>query len=102
MVIHMSLSPRIEFPYDFSNADKVYHILAYLWLSTLPLFAFLTPKAAFAGTIGMIPMGIGLEFAQAYVPGRCFSLADMTANCLGVMMGIWLARYAKRLYFSRA
>ena len=102
MVIHLSLSPKIEFPYDFNNADKVYHILAYLWLSALPFFAFLTPKAALAGTLSMVPLGIGLEFAQHYVPGRCFSVADLAANCLGVMAGIWLARSAKRFHFGRA
>jgi VanZ family protein len=101
MVVYLSLSPGIEFPYDFNHADKVYHILAYLWLSALPFFAFLTPKAALAGTLGMIPLGIGLELAQHCVPGRSLSLGDMAANCLGVMMGIWLARTAKRLHFSR-
>jgi VanZ family protein len=102
MVVYLSLSPRIEFPYDFNNADKVYHTLAYLWLSALPFFAFLKPEAALIGALSMIPLGICLELAQHYVPGRSLSLADMAANCLGVMMGIWLARYAKRLRFSRA
>ena len=101
MVIYLSLSPRIEFPYDFDNADKVYHTLAYLWLSALPFFAFLKPKAALVGTLSMIPLGIGLELAQHCVPGRSLSLADMAANCLGVVVGIWLARTAKRLHFSR-
>ncbi|MCF8128018.1 MAG: VanZ family protein [Deltaproteobacteria bacterium] len=98
-VIYLSLTPRIDFPYDFSNADKVYHMLAYLWLAVLPFFAFPSPKAALAGTIGMIPLGAGLEIAQHYVPGRSFSLADMAANALGVFLGLWLARYAKRLRF---
>jgi VanZ family protein len=100
-VIYLSLTPRIEFPYDFNNADKVYHMLAYLWLAVLPFFAFPSPKAALAGTIGMIPLGAGLEIAQYYVPGRSFSLADMAANALGVFLGIWLARYAKRFRFSQ-
>lgn len=101
LVVYLSLVPRIEFPYDFINADKVYHVLAYLWLSVLPFFAFRKPKAALAGTFGMIPLGMVLELAQYYVPGRSFSLLDMAANCLGVMLGIWLARYAKHLHFRR-
>ncbi len=101
-VVYLSLSPRIELPYDFDNADKVYHMLAYLWLAALPFFAFLNPKEALVATLSMIPLGIGLEIAQYYVPGRLFSLADMAANCLGVILGIWLARYAKRLHFSRS
>ncbi len=101
-VVYLSLSPRVEFPYDFDYADKVYHMLAYFWLSALPFFAFRRPKAALTGTLLMIPLGVALEFLQRYVPGRFFSPADMGANCLGVMVGMWLARFGKRLHFSRA
>ena len=101
-VIYLSLSPRLEIPYDFINADKIVHLLSYLWLAALPFFAFQVPKTALAGALCMVPLGAGLEFVQHYVPGRCFSVADMVANCLGVMMGIWLARSAKRFHFGRA
>ena len=101
LVIYLSLSPKLEIPYDFNNADKVAHLLAYLWLAALPFFAFLTPKSALVGASCMVPLGIGLEFAQSYVPGRCFSVADMTANCLGVILGIGLVRSVKRFHFRR-
>lgn len=101
-VIYLSLSPSLEISYGFINADKIVHLLAYLWLAALPFFAFPVPKGALAGALCMVPMGVGLEFAQAYVPGRCFSVADMMANCLGVMVGIWLARSAKSFHFGRA
>ena len=100
-VVCLSLSPTLEMPCDSYNADKVAHLLAYLWLAALPFFAFLTPKSALAGALCMVPLGIGLEFAQHYVPGRSFSVADMAADCLGVMLGIWLARTAKRFHFRR-
>ena len=102
MVVYLSLLPKIEIPCAFDNADKVYHMLAYLWLSALPFFAFLRPKAALAGTLSMIPLGVGLEFLQQYVQGRSLSLADMGANGLGVMMGMCLARYAKHRHFLRS
>ena len=96
MVIWLSLIPGIELPCNFLNADKFYHMLAYLWLSALPFFAFSRPGGALTGALSMIFLGIGLEFVQAHVPGRSFSVPDMAANCLGVMLGIWLARYARR------
>lgn len=102
VVICLSLSPGLELPYDFSNADKVYHMLAYLWLSALPFFAFSKTERSFIGALSMIPLGIGLEFVQFYVPGRSFSVADMAANCLGVILGIWLARYIKRNHLRPA
>ena len=102
MVIYLSLYPSLEIPYDFIDADKIAHLLAYLWLAALPFFAFITSKAALAGALSMVPLSMGLEIAQHYVPGRCFSVADMVANCLGVMIGIWLARSAKRFHIGRS
>lgn len=102
MVIYLSLYPRLEIPYGFIDADKIGHLLAYLWLSALPFFAFQVPKTALVGALSMLPLSIGLEFAQHYVPGRCFSVADLVANGLGVMMGIWLARSCRRFLFGRA
>jgi VanZ family protein len=102
IVIYLSLYPSLEIPYDFMDADKIVHFLAYLWLAALPFFAFQVPKTALAGALCMLPLSTGLEIAQHYVPGRCFSVADLVANCLGVMMGIWLARAVKRFHFGRA
>ena len=95
-VIWLSLTPEIEFSCDFVNADKVYHMLAYLWLSALPFFVFSRPGGALTGALTMIFLGIALEFVQAHVPGRSFSVADMAANSLGVILGIWLGRYMRR------
>jgi VanZ family protein len=102
MVIYLSLYPSLEIPYDFIDADKIVHLLAYLWLAALPFFAFQVPKTALSSALCMVPLSIGLEIAQYYVPGRCFSVADLVANCLGVMIGIWLARSSKRFLFGRA
>jgi len=90
------LTPRIEIPYQFSGADKLAHCLAYAWLAILPFFGFARMGTAFTGAFSMVPLGIGLEFAQKYVPGRDFSVADMIANGAGVALGIVVARYASK------
>lgn len=95
-VIYGSLTPKFEFPYTFDYADKVYHMLSYLWLSALPFFAFTRIEAVLTGALAMIPLGIGLEFVQAYVPGRSFSVLDMAADCMGVLLGMWLAPRVQR------
>ncbi|EFK11052.1 VanZ-like protein [delta proteobacterium NaphS2] len=101
-VIWLSLTPGLDLPCDFVNADKVYHMLAYLWLSALPFFAFSRSGGALTAALAMIFLGIGLEFVQAYVPGRSFSVADMAANSLGVILGIWLGRYMTRKHLLLA
>ena len=96
LVSYLSLIPRIQIPYEFSGADKLGHFLAYLWLGILPFFGFARLRVAFTGALLMILLGVGLEFVQSYVPGRNFSVADMAANCAGVVSGIFLAKQIKK------
>jgi len=61
-------------------------------------------RAALTEAFLMVPLGIGLEFAQRHVPGRDFSIADMIADSVGVALGIVVARYVvtKRPRFCKA
>lgn len=83
----LSLTPRLELPVDFFQADKVCHFLAYLWLGGLPALAFRTRRAALSAAVAMIPLGLALDAAQAFVPGRMPSLGDALANGLGALAG---------------
>jgi glycopeptide antibiotics resistance protein len=87
-VSYLSLIPQAEFLSYFRWSDKLYHFLAYVWLSFLPFFGFADTKNALKWSLSMILLGIGLEFAQSFVPGRLFSLWDMIANSLGAITGI--------------
>ena len=103
LVSYLSLTPHIQIPYEFNGADKLGHFLAYLWLGILPFFGFARLRVAFTGALLMILLGVGLEFAQSYVPGRNFSVADMAADCAGVVSGIFLGKQTKkRPYFRKA
>ncbi|RPH51538.1 MAG: VanZ family protein [Desulfobacteraceae bacterium] len=87
VVIFCSLLPRVEFPVDFWNADKLYHLIAYCWLSILPLVGYSERKFAMKASLSMIFLGIFLETGQLYVPGRTFSVVDISMNTLGVILG---------------
>lgn len=88
-VSYLSLIPQVEFPFYFRCSDKLYHFLAYFWLSVLPFFGLANAKKSLAWALLMILLGIALEFAQAFVPGRLFSIWDMIANSLGASAGIF-------------
>ena len=88
-VSYLSIMPQVEFPFYFRWSDKLYHFLSYSWLSVLRFFGFSNAKKALAWALLMILLGIGLEFAQGFVPGRFFSIWDMIANSLGVSAGIF-------------
>ena len=95
LVVFLSLTPKIEIPLGFRDSDKIAHFVAYIWLSVLPFFAF-SPPAALRRALFMVPLGIGLEFAQTMIPGRFFSFGDILANIAGIALGIWMARSLKR------
>jgi hypothetical protein len=100
MVCYLSLEPRVEFPISFRWADVVYHFCAYLWLSFLPFIGFRGVRGAWISALLMIPLGIGLEFGQHFVPARVFSIMDMAANSCGVMAGIVCGLYLRSTFMS--
>jgi len=102
LVVCLSLTPRMEIPYHFSGADKLAHFAAYTWLAMLPFFGFAGRRTALTGALLMALLGIGLECAQCYVPGREFSFFDILANSAGVTIGIVVTGYIKtrRLHFQ--
>jgi hypothetical protein len=96
-VCYLSLSPQIAFPVDFTYADKAYHGIAYAWLSFLPFFGVRRIKISLVCALLMIPLGIGLEFGQGFVPGRFVSAGDGAVNVLGVVLGILFGTTFKTL-----
>ena len=90
--------PQVETPIDFSHSDKAWHALAYIWLSFLPYVGFEHKKMALSGSLLMIALGIGLEFGQYFIPEREFSISDIMANNLGVILGIVFGMTLRRFY----
>jgi VanZ family protein len=101
LVSYLSLIPQTALPHTFIGADKIAHFLAYFWLSLLPFFGFKEIRHAVFAAVWMIGLGIGLEFAQAWVPGRQPSLFDTIANSTGVLLGILLMRHVMRARLKR-
>ena len=97
IVAFYSLIPRMEFPVDFWNADKLYHCAAYSWLAVLPVMGFTIRRTALLAALSMIILGVLLEIGQYYVPGRLFSFLDITSNTVGVFLGIICGNYMRKL-----
>ena len=95
-VVFLSLVPRVELPVDFWNADKLYHCAAYGWLALLPVMGFADRRTALYAALSAILLGMLLEVGQYFVPGRMFSVPDILANMLGVILGIFLGRFIRK------
>jgi VanZ family protein len=88
LVVYLSLTPSpVEFPVE--EGDRYEHALAYATL--MFWFAHLHDgfRARVGLALGLIALGVGLEFVQRMTGYRSFQLADMLADAVGVGIG-WL------------
>lgn len=69
------------------GSDKLWHWAGYLLLALpIPFLVGGRTRVWAAGAV-LVAYGIALEFAQEFVPGRSFEVADMVANSAGVLSG---------------
>jgi VanZ family protein len=79
-------------PLGLLGMDKWLHALAYAALAGTVALA-LAPRAGTARVVVLavivsVAYGVGIEFAQAPLPERSFSVADMAADAVGVGVGV--------------
>jgi VanZ family protein len=91
VVLVLTLMPGEAIPnVPIFGIDKLVHFFIFGTLNLLMLIAFKKQetkeylKICFFSSIGY---GILIEFIQPFVPGRTFSIYDMIANTIGVILG---------------
>jgi len=87
LLIYLSLTPNPpEIPVE--QGDKLGHVMAYavsmLWWAQL-YFARKRWRAA----VGLLALGVGLEYVQGWTGYRTFDYVDMATNLVGIAIG-WL------------
>ena len=89
-VIVLSLIPvEVDLGED---SDKAAHFLAYGSLSLWFGMIFSDRIRQLGITVGIVALGVVLEFLQGLTGYRTFSIADMIANALGAGLGWGLAQ----------
>lgn len=93
LVLVLSLMPGQEMP-DLGIWDKAEHFAAYAGLGGLGALAFWHPRrpSVLRLLVFLWLLGVGLEVAQAFSPGRSPDAADAFANGIGACLGIVLLR----------
>ena len=84
--------------YDFPNGDKVGHFVLYGLLNFFITRAFLSSLPTRRGSWATLSVGSILalfvaleELSQMFFSARTFSLLDLTASLLGIIVGGWVA-----------
>jgi VanZ family protein len=72
--------------------DKGLHFLTYLALAILPGLAFGNRRRAWQAAGTMFLLGVLLEAAQSFAPGRGVEPGDLLANTAGILCGVLAAR----------
>lgn len=90
-----SVIPKIH--WDFISIDKTVHIILFMVLVFLGLLASNYSNLKIFGkypTPVSISLALGygylLEYIQAYIPQRSYDFADLTADCVGTVVGYGL------------
>ena len=88
-------------PLGLVGMDKWLHALAYVGLAGTLAVALAPDREA--GRVALLALalavgyGVGIEFAQAPLAERVFSVADMAANATGASLGVAGWRVGERL-----
>lgn len=90
----MSLDARAAPPSSF-HIDKLLHVGVYLVLAMAPLLFVANRMWALLMAVTLLPVGVGIEMLQDLAGGRTFSVGDIKANALGVVLALgigWIIR----------
>jgi VanZ family protein len=87
-------SPPMQVLEALPVGDKVQHAAAYLALAFVPALHE-DRWTVFTLSVCLVAMGVVLEFGQILAEGRYFSVGDMAADLLGVLLGLFLSLVAR-------
>jgi len=88
LIVYFSLIPVEELPV-FGLWDKVEHALAYGLVAMMGGIGWAGRGGAWTRlAVGLVVLGICLEFLQSLVPGRFTDPGDALANVIGTLVGL--------------
>ena len=95
LIICVSLIPIPELPFpEFSLSDKFLHLIAYFIMSVMwiRLGILESNKIKWNYSFLVLFTALTTELLQGILPiGRYFEIADMIANCIGIVLGIFVS-----------
>jgi VanZ family protein len=89
----------LEYPVVSGVNDKLNHIFAFFVLVLLADVSFFKNKLMVRIILPLFGYGIAIEVIQHFLPYRMFSLFDVTANMIGLLLYL-ICRPTLNYYFS--
>lgn len=89
LIILWLATTRLDYPIPASSWDKLNHLVAFIELAILARLSWPQLKPAYAG-LAMLAYGMAIEIIQAPLAYREFSMLDLVADGVGVLIGLTL------------
>ncbi len=86
VVITYLATAKLDYPVVTGMNDKVSHLLAFYALALLADFSFPEKGFGFSKIVPLLTYGIGIEVIQYHLPFRMFSLFDVAADTIGLII----------------
>lgn len=91
LVFYLSLTSQpIDVKLGLPFADKFFHAFAYFVLMAWFAQIYHDKFQRYMIALGLIAIGVALEFLQGFDPARMSEFADMVANTTGVVLAFYL------------
>jgi VanZ family protein len=94
IILGLALFPSEQLP-TVPQWDKGNHALAFATLSVLARLAY--PQRLVTAHLGLFGFGLCIELLQALTPARTADWRDVTANTVGLLLGVCLIGVATAL-----
>ncbi|MEA3315916.1 MAG: VanZ family protein [Campylobacterota bacterium] len=91
LVIEFLATTTVEIKPIENSWDKANHFIAFFYLYVALYFAY--PRLGNIGIITILLLfAIQIEIVQYFIPGRYFSLLDIVADGVGIVLGMIIVR----------
>lgn len=100
LIIYFATS-ELHHPVIAKVNDKLGHVIAFLALAFLTDFSFPLSRFNWVKILPLLAYGIAIEFMQYFLPNRMFSLLDMLADAIGILLYILMIPFLKQVPFFK-
>ena len=97
IVTALTVMPLQEFPPAENINDKVSHLLAFLALAIVADYSFPEKDFIVSKGLPLLAYGIGIEIVQYFLPYRSFSVLDMIADAMGLLVYVLVIPVLNRI-----
>jgi VanZ family protein len=97
IVTALTVMPLQEFPPAENINDKLSHLLAFLALAIVADYSFPNKDFVISKGLPLLAYGIGIEIVQYFIPYRSFSVLDMIADAMGLVIYILIIPVLNRV-----